>query len=178
MTSQVFQPVVMSLGAMTSRQDTNLPPATSESPELSISEAAMTRRRFLRGTMTAGVFSVCFGSYSYLWELRRLTVENIDVPLQGLPTRLDGFRLAQLSDIHYGPHLGDAELGAVVNVVNELRPDLIVLTGDYVTVPLYGDKSRALRDAIPCAKVLGGLRARRGVFAVLGNHDYAARRTW
>ncbi len=134
----------------------------------------MTRRRFLHGTMTVGLFSLCFGSYSYFWEPHRLTLERSDISLKGLPGRLEGLRLAQVSDIHYGPYLGDAELTAMVHAVNELHPDIIVLTGDYVTVPLFGDKSRALRDAFACARVLGDLRARQGVFAVLGNHDHEA----
>ena len=152
---------------MTGKQDTNQPTATPESPELS-SVNVMTRRRFLRGTVTVGVVSLCFGSYSYFWELHRPTVERKDISLKVLPGRLDGFRLVQLSDIHYGPYLGSAELAAVVETVNQLHPDIIVMTGDYVTVPLLGDKSRALRDAVACAQLLGGFRAPGGGVCSLG----------
>lgn len=159
---------------MTGRLDPNQMGATPEAPKLTALNGRMTRRAFLGGTITVGVFSLSFGSYSCFWEPHRLTVERKDIWLKGLPGGLDGLRLAQLSDIHYGPYLDDAALARVVNAVNELNPDIIVLTGDYVTVPLFGDKSRALRDAISCAQVLGGLQARQGVFAVLGNHDHAA----
>ncbi len=134
----------------------------------------MSRREFLRGTIAVGVFSLGFGSYSYFWGLHRPTVERKDISLKVLPSRLDGFRVAQLSDIHYGPYLSSADLAAVVETVNQLHPDIIVLTGDYVSVPLFGNKSQAFRETIPCAQVLGGLGARRRVFAVLGNHDHEA----
>lgn len=59
-------------------------------------------------------------------------------------------------------------------MVNDLHPDLIALTGDFVSVPYIGDAVRAARAAEPCAKLLGKLKAPHGLWAVLGNHDVSS----
>jgi len=83
----------------------------------------------------------------------------------------------QLSDFHYDPYFSIVPLKHALQVVPGLNPDLIVLTGDFVTVPAFGSDSQARHAAAaaePCAALLAGLRARLGVFAVLGNHDGAS----
>lgn len=93
-----------------------------------------------------------------------LAIERQQIFLRRLPRALDGFRIVQLTDLHYGP-LTDAEhLKRAVKAANDLRPDLIALTGDYIS------HDRAY--AAPCAELVGHLRARYGVYAVLGNHDH------
>jgi predicted MPP superfamily phosphohydrolase len=59
-------------------------------------------------------------------------------------------------------------------MVNRARPDLVLLTGDFVTSPPFGDRSRGLADAELCAQLLQNLQAARGLWAVMGNHDAAA----
>jgi predicted MPP superfamily phosphohydrolase len=56
-------------------------------------------------------------------------------------------------------------------MVNGLRPDLIALTGDFVSIPIIGDESRAATEAEPCARLLRQMKAPYGLWAVLGNHD-------
>lgn len=56
-------------------------------------------------------------------------------------------------------------------MVNGLHPELIVLTGDFVSVPLFGDKAKGASDAEPCAQLLRRMQAPYGLWAVLGNHD-------
>jgi predicted MPP superfamily phosphohydrolase len=88
---------------------------------------------------------------------------------------LDGLRLAQLSDIHFGSLLGADHLQSVVDDVNGQKPDILFLTGDYVTaVSFRGSNNARARNAWPCAEVLRGVRTRLGCFAVLGNHDCMA----
>jgi uncharacterized protein len=103
-------------------------------------------------------------------------LRRVDIGLRRLPQEFDGFTIAQLSDFHYDPHFCVIPITAAIKVVNGLTPDLIALTGDFVTVPLgAGDSERrpeAARDAQPCARLLGELRAKLGSVAVLGNHDY------
>jgi len=99
-----------------------------------------------------------------LTEPFRLTIEHKQIPLRRLPRELDGFRVVQLSDIHHSPFTSREQIERAVETANNLQPDIIALTGDYVS------KERAY--AAPCAELLGGLRARHGVFAVLGNHDH------
>lgn len=90
-----------------------------------------------------------------------ITHERIAIPK--LPREFHGFRIVQLSDIHHSPFLSESEIAEAARRANELQPDAIALTGDYVTHS---------RDYIAgCARALGNLRARDGVFAVLGNHD-------
>jgi predicted MPP superfamily phosphohydrolase len=97
-------------------------------------------------------------------EPRRVEVTHQQIVITKLPRTFDGFRIVQLSDIHHSPFLGMEEIAEAVHRANELRPDLIALTGDYVS------HSRDYIDG--CAQALGMLRAQHGVFAVLGNHDH------
>jgi len=99
-----------------------------------------------------------------LTEPFMLAIERQEIFLRRLPKQLDGFRIVQLSDLHYGPFVDARHLERAVEAANRLNPDLIALTGDYI--------SQERGYAAPCAEVVGRLRARHGVFAVLGNHDH------
>lgn len=99
-----------------------------------------------------------------LSEPFRLTVEHHKIFLRRLPRVFDGLRVVQLSDIHHSPFTSREQIERAVETANSLQPDIIALTGDYVS------KERAY--AAPCAELMGRLRARHGVFAVLGNHDH------
>jgi len=93
-----------------------------------------------------------------------LTVEHHAIELAKLPPGFDGFRIVHLSDIHHSPFTSGEQIERAVETANRLKPDIIALTGDYI--------SHDRRYAAPCAELLGRLRARHGVFAVLGNHDH------
>ena len=111
--------------------------------------------------------------YGFLLEPRRLTTERIEVRLARLPAQFDGFRIAQLSDIHFGPYMGSSFVREAVEEINQLQSDLIVLTGDFVSHPLGKRQGiEGARHAIPCAEALRGLGAAYGRFAILGNHDH------
>jgi predicted MPP superfamily phosphohydrolase len=85
---------------------------------------------------------------------------------------MNGFTIALLSDFHYDPYFSVHPLHAAIPMVNSLHPDLVVLTGDFVTAPDIGDSAKAARDAEPCARILHQLASPYGLWAVLGNHDY------
>src|SRR5216684_3255364 len=93
-----------------------------------------------------------------------LAIERQQIFLRRLPKSLDGLRIVHLSDLHYGPLTDSRHLERAVRVANNLQPDMIALTGDYI--------SKERRYAAPCAELVGRLRARFGVYAVLGNHDH------
>lgn len=95
------------------------------------------------------------------------------MPLARLPEDWDGLRVAQLSDFHYDQHFSVMPLRRAIDMVNRLHPDLVVLTGDFVTVPLLSHylQKRAADAAEPCARLLSRLYARFGMLAILGNHD-------
>lgn len=99
-----------------------------------------------------------------LTEPFMLAIERQEIYLRRLPKSLDGLRVVHLSDFHYGPLTNSKHLERAVKAANDLRPDLIALTGDYIS----HDRSYAA----PCAELVGRLRARHGVYAVLGNHDH------
>jgi uncharacterized protein len=99
-----------------------------------------------------------------LTEPYMLTVEHQPIVLRKLPKELDGFRIVQLSDVHHGPFSSTEQIERAVQTANRLRPDIIALTGDYI--------SRERHYAAPCAEMLGRLEAKYGVYAVLGNHDH------
>src|SRR5258705_5148706 len=93
-----------------------------------------------------------------------LAIERQQIFLRRLPKALDGLRIVHLSDLHFGPLVNPSHLERAIQAANDLRPDLIALTGDYIS----HDRS----FAAPCAELVGRLRATHGVFAVLGNHDH------
>jgi uncharacterized protein len=101
---------------------------------------------------------------SALTEPYRLTIEHHQIYLRRLPQALDGFRIVQLSDIHHSRFTSREIIERAVRTASSLQPDIIALTGDYI--------SKDRQYAAPCAELLGRLRARHGVFAVLGNHDH------
>ena len=132
----------------------------------------LTRRQMIGRTVLALVTAA--SGYGFLLEPRRLVVERVEVRLKRLPPEFDGFRIAQLSDIHYGPYMTSAFVREAVEEINKLKAHLVALTGDFVSHP-FGKNSGpegASRYAPPCAEVLHGLRADYGRFAVLGNHDH------
>ena len=95
-----------------------------------------------------------------------------ETALRRWPARLEGFTVVLLTDFHYDPLFSVHPLQAAIGMVNALRPDLIVLAGDFVTVPFFGSDERAAATAEPCARLLREMRAVHGSWAVMGNHDY------
>lgn len=108
--------------------------------------------------------SVVVTSIGFLNARRIAKVVNIDIPLDRLPPALDGFTIAQITDIHVGPTIKGTYVQGVVNKVNALNPDIIAITGDIVD----GRVHQLTEDTAP----LGNLDARYGVFLVTGNHEY------
>ena len=97
-------------------------------------------------------------------EANSLSVEQVRITLPRLPKKLDGFRVLHLSDTHHSPFTGLEHISRAVAIANQLNPDLVALTGDYV--------SHEAQYIAPVAKVLGELKAAHGVYACLGNHDH------
>lgn len=102
------------------------------------------------------------------------SVEPSAITLERFPEPMERLRVVQISDLHFGPYTGAPELRAAVEAANAAAPDLVVLTGDFVTSTwLWKWGKRDASQAEPCAEILRELRARHGVYAVLGNHDWA-----
>jgi predicted MPP superfamily phosphohydrolase len=126
------------------------------------------RRVFLERTanvVTAAPFFL--GTYGLLYGRLNLETVTQKIPLPRLPQAFEGFRIAQLSDIHIGPFMPFEQIQKYVQMTNALKPDLIVLTGDFVT------SDASTQEAV--VEALSGLTAPFGVFGSLGNHDSWAR---
>src|SRR5271165_15445 len=132
--------------------------------------ARTTRRNFLR-LAAAGVAAL--GVDSVAIDPNFPEVVKREIGLRRWPSPLNGFRIAVLSDFHYDPIFSVHPIRAAVALVNELRPDLIVLTGDFVSLPpLHKQYAKAAIAAEPCAQLLQQMKAPQGLWAVLGNHDF------
>jgi len=124
-----------------------------------------TRRDFLNGLLAAPLVAVSSGAaYSRLIELYNYWISENDILIRDLPPAFEGFRITQLTDIHHSRILGISEVRRVVDLAQQTKPDMFVLTGDYTT--------SYRRYIEPCAEALAALSAPEGVWAVLGNHDH------
>jgi predicted MPP superfamily phosphohydrolase len=125
------------------------------------------RRQFLKALRNVAAGYALAGAGAYVYgarlEANWLSVRRVTIPVRGLPAGADGLRLVQLSDFHLYPITQLDHLRRAVDEANRLRPDLVLLTGDYVTV--------SADHIFELAPVLAGLNAAHGVFAALGNHD-------
>ena len=100
------------------------------------------------------------------FQVKETTIESKDVP-QGF----DGYRIVQLSDMHVGSWNGNTQaMEKAVSIINDLQLELIVFTGD-----LFNNLARELDNFIP---VFSKLKAKDGVYSVLGNHDYSTYIHW
>lgn len=103
--------------------------------------------------------------YGLLCGWKQLTVKHVDVTFDDLPAEFEGYRIAQLSDLHVGTYgRNTAFLEKVVQSVNKVQPDLVVFTGDLV--------NSTATEIAPFEQTLSHVQGRDGVMAVLGNHDY------
>ncbi|MGA2736308.1 MAG: metallophosphoesterase [Bryobacteraceae bacterium] len=122
------------------------------------------RRQFLERSASVVVAApFVAGAYGLFYGRLNLQTTQQRIHLARLPKAFTGFRIAQLSDIHIGPFMPEDEIRKYVRITNDLKPDLIALTGDFVT----WDPST--QHAVVSA--LTGLHAPFGIFGCLGNHE-------
>ncbi len=130
-----------------------------------VQSSQVTRRNFLQWAFGAAAVSPV-GVFAYGAAIGKERYEVVERTLivPRLPPGLHGLRVVQLTDIHVGNFLKQDKLERYVRVVNDLKPDLVALTGDFIG---------SSPEFIPaCATVLRKLDAKEGVFACLGNHDH------
>lgn len=122
------------------------------------------RRRFLRhAAVVISASPFVAGAYGLLYGRIDFEVVHKRITLRRLPGAFEGFRIAQLSDIHISPFMPAEEIRRCVTITNRLKPDLIVLTGDFVAWDPVAEGE--------VVQALAGLRAPYGVFGCLGNHE-------
>jgi predicted MPP superfamily phosphohydrolase len=118
--------------------------------------------RLVAGTAvaaTAGVSAFAFRSATGPAE-----IEEVPVRLERLPPALSGLTIAQITDLHVGPTIGERAVRRIVDQVNAIRPDVVAVTGDLV--------DGTVRELGPAVGQLSRLEARHGVYFVTGNHEY------
>ena len=133
-----------------------------------VSKGAMPMELSRRNLLKAGFLGATLaglGAYAYACGAGRkgFVRRALDVPIAGLPDALDGFRIAHLTDFHIDPLIEQEHHAKAVRISNAMKPDLVALTGDFV--------SNAGETISELSPVLEKLEARHGVYAVLGNHD-------
>jgi uncharacterized protein len=125
------------------------------------------RRKLLQA---AGVGLVALPLAGTTWGFvrrNRFRVSEVQVPIRDLPKDLEGLRIVQITDIHLSPFLSEREFARAIDMANETRANIALVTGDLITRP--GDPLDA------CLGQLARLRADAGVLGCLGNHEHYAR---
>ena len=118
-----------------------------------------------------GVLSIPIVWFVFFWGcfigFNKLEVRHIEYASKDLPKAFDGYRIVQFSDAHVGSYMkhNDWVLKRAIDTMNAQKPDLIVFTGDLQNIQPS--------ELYPHMDVLSSLKAKDGVFSILGNHDYA-----
>ena len=118
-----------------------------------------------------GVIAFCLMWWGALINRFNIDVNEVDVPIQSLPASFDGYRIAQISDLHVGTYGDDTTyIAELVETINDLNVDAVVFTGDIV--------NRNSAELLPFVETLSRIKAKDGVYSVLGNHDYGDYSDW
>lgn len=100
----------------------------------------------------------------------KFKVREVELELDGLPENLDGLRIVQISDIHLGSWMTTRPIEKAVEIIQGLKPDLVLFTGDMVNF--------SSNETVGFGNTLSKVRAPYGVYAILGNHDYGDYVPW
>ena len=148
-------------------QRRDLPRQGRGQKERLLTVARLSRRRFL-GVAATGTAAAA-GFYTWRIEPHWLEIVRRPLPVRGLPGRLAGRTLVQISDVHVGPRVADAYVLETFRRVAALSPDIVVLTGDFISHHEgWPEQAGSVYRSFP--------KGRMATLAVLGNHDYG--RAW
>ena len=129
------------------------------------------RTPFIGTGLTLATLCIIVILYGSFVGRTRFEVKEVTYTSPRLPQSFDGYRIVQLSDLHIGSFVGNAPaIKKLVDMVNAQHPDLIVFTGDLVN-------HRAV-ELNEFQEILAGLKAKDGVYSILGNHDYGPYFHW
>ena len=121
-------------------------------------------------SLSLGSVLLLFGLWAFGIEPNRLVIHSENLSLKSWPPELNGLRIAVIGDIHAGSlYINEAKLNQIVSLTNSQQPDLIVLLGDFMV------QNGFFKTEVEPEKIAASLkdfRAKLGVFAVLGNHDW------
>ena len=142
---------------------------TISAAEMTAPGESISRRRVLKS-----LFYGAAGMALYAGEIERhwIDVVHRDVRIAGLPSSFDGFTIAQLSDIHLDEYTEPFLLRQAIDHINRMQPDMVLLTGDYVSAEVLS-KKMTMSAAWQCSKLLSKIACPQK-YAILGNHDIIA----
>lgn len=121
--------------------------------------------------LALALFSMAYLIFGATEGKQHFEVKQVTITSEDIPGSFEGYRIVQISDIHAGSWADDTKpMQRVVEIINGLQPDLIVFTGDLV--------NNLATEIDPFIPVLAQLKARHGVYSVLGNHDYSTYIKW
>lgn len=127
------------------------------------------KARYWSVAVLAGV-AVCLGIWASIIEPDMLRVRHVEIASGAWPATMPPLKVAVIADLHAGaPHIDVAKLDDVVAAANEMQPDVVFLLGDYV---IQGVLFGSFVSPETVGQRLSRLRAKHGVYAVLGNHDW------
>ncbi len=137
-------------------------------------EEKLSRRDFLKLFRSSAIYLAVLGlgsmGYGFFVEPGWIRIETVRLKLKRLTAAFSGFRIVQISDIHIGGWMNAERLQEVVDLVRTEKPNVVLITGDFLLGRGFGEDSEPLvQDLI---NVLSPLANSIPTFAVLGNHDY------
>lgn len=112
------------------------------------------------------LLSLCVFMYSYFFGTKGLKVKEYNIKNNNISDEFYGLKIIHISDIHYGFHFDKEKLEKVVKKINEIKPDIVVLTGDLVNKNISSEKENELKE------ILSKIDTTIGKYAIKGNHDY------
>ncbi len=120
----------------------------------------------------AGITSIVmllFFSGMFFW-VSDYELHTVEIPVKNLPQAFDGYKMIQLSDFHLGGFPNNNSLKKIIKITNDQKPDLILFTGDMV--------SFTTDEVYPFEQEMNEFKAKDGIYAILGNHDYGEYSRW
>lgn len=108
---------------------------------------------------------LCLFLYSSFIGTKGLIVKEYKIVNKNLPDEFNGLKVVHFSDVHYGKHFNKKRLEQVINKINELNPDIVVLTGDLLDSKLNDEEIAELKG------LLSKINVNIGKYAINGNHD-------
>ncbi|HXN22263.1 MAG TPA: metallophosphoesterase [Candidatus Dormibacteraeota bacterium] len=142
------------------------PPQVTQPSNREFLENPSRRYFFQTATAVAGALPFLGALYGFAAERLHYVIHEVQVPIANLPPALEGLRIAQISDIHMSGYMTREQVRRAVDMVNELAPDLAVVTGDFITGA--GD------SLVDCVAEITRIRAQLGTWGCNGNHEIYA----
>jgi uncharacterized protein len=106
---------------------------------------------------------LAFAIYGFIYQKTDFKIQKIDICFNTLPKSFDGFTIVQISDLHLGSYTENKTFGLAVEMINDLKPDILFMTGDIINV--------SYKELLPYSPYFNSINPPYSKFSILGNHD-------